>query len=119
MQAANTISQVEHVGASGAPVTVLHIVGDVSSNSKEIILNTFASLTSVSVQNILLDFKQVAYLNSSGIAIVIQVLIASRKASQTVAICGLTPHFTKVFTMVGITKYTTLHADEASALASF
>jgi anti-sigma B factor antagonist len=42
----------------------------------------------------------------------------ANKSSQTVAICGLTPHFNKVFTMVGITKYATLFPDEAAALAS-
>ena len=41
---------------------------------------------------------------TSGIALVIQVLMEASKSGQTIAICGLTPHFTKVFTMVGITK---------------
>ncbi len=53
------------------------------------------------------------YLNSSGIALVIQVLMEAGKAGQTIAICGLTPHFTKVFNMVGITKFATLYPDEA------
>ena len=40
------------------------------------------------------------------------------KAGQKIAICGLSPHFTKVFTMVGITKYATLYPDEPTALAA-
>jgi anti-anti-sigma regulatory factor len=42
----------------------------------------------------------------------------ANKSGQSIAICGLTPHFTKVFTMVGITKYAALYADEAAALSA-
>ena len=46
-------------------------------------------------------------------------MIAAGKAGQSIQTFGLTPHFQKVFTMVGITKYTTLHPDEKSACAAF
>jgi anti-anti-sigma factor len=70
-------------------------------------------------KRILLDFSKVEYLNSSGIALVIQMMIAANKRGQAIQTFGLTPHFQKVFTMVGITKYTTLHKDEQTACAAF
>jgi anti-anti-sigma regulatory factor len=60
----------------------------------------------------------VDYINSSGIALVIQMLMEANKNSQKIAAFGLTPHFQKVFTMVGITKYASLFPDEAAAKAS-
>ena len=119
MQTANKVSQQQLTGASGEQVTCLRFVGDVSSASKDAIVGTYQALDKATHTRILLDFKGVEYLNSSGIALVIQVLMEANKSGQTVAICGLTPHFTKVFTMVGITKYATLYPDEAAALASF
>jgi anti-sigma B factor antagonist len=118
VQTANKVSQQQLTGASGQQVTCLRFVGDVSSASKDAIVGTYQALDKALHQRILLDFKSVEYLNSSGIALVIQVLMEANKSGQTVAICGLTPHFTKVFTMVGITKYATLYPDEASALSS-
>jgi anti-sigma B factor antagonist len=118
VQTANKVSQQQLTGASGQQVTCLRFVGDVSSASKDAIVGTYQALDRAVHQRILLDFKSVEYLNSSGIALVIQVLMEANKSGQTVAICGLTPHFTKVFTMVGITKYATLYPDEASALSS-
>jgi hypothetical protein len=45
-------------------------------------------------------------------------LIEERTAGhRTIGIFGLTPHFKKVFTMVGVSKYATISADEATALA--
>jgi anti-sigma B factor antagonist len=118
VQTANKVSQQQLTGASGQQVTCLRFSGDISSASKEAIVGTYQALDKAAHTKILLDFKGVEYLNSSGIALVIQVLIEANKSSQTVAICGLTPHFTKVFTMVGITKYATLYTDETAALAA-
>jgi anti-sigma B factor antagonist len=114
----NKVSQQQLTGSSGKPVTALRFTGDISSASKEPVVGAYQSLDKETHKLILLDFKGVEYLNSSGIALVIQVLMEAGKASQTIAICGLTPHFTKVFNMVGITKFATLYSDEPSALAA-
>ena len=66
----------------------------------------------------LLDFTKVDYINSSGIALVIQMLIEASNSGQKVYAFGLSAHFTKVFTMVGITKYAGLFASQAEALAA-
>ncbi len=118
MQTPNKVSQVALKSAQGHTVTALRYVGDISSASREPVLGAYQALDKAQHKLLLLDFSKVEYLNSSGIALVIQVLMEAAKSAQTVAICGLTPHFTKVFTMVGITKYSTLYADEAAALAA-
>jgi anti-sigma B factor antagonist len=118
VQAPNKVSQQQLTGASGQSVTTIRFVGDISSASKDAVVGTYEALDKATHKHILLEFKGVEYLNSSGIALVIQVLMEASKAGQKVAICGLTPHFTKVFTMVGITKYATLYADEATALVA-
>jgi anti-sigma B factor antagonist len=118
VQTANKVSQQQITGASGQQITCLRFTGDISSASRDAVVGTYQALDKASNPRILLDFKGVEYLNSSGIALVIQVLMEASKSAQTVAICGLTPHFTKVFTMVGITKYATLYPDEAAAVAA-
>jgi anti-sigma B factor antagonist len=118
VQAANKVSQQQLIGASGQQITCLSFSGDISSVSKDAIVGTYQALDKAANKRILLDFKGVEYLNSSGIALVIQVLMEANKSGQTIAICGLTPHFTKVFTMVGITKYATIYADEAAAVSA-
>jgi anti-anti-sigma factor len=71
------------------------------------------------VKRILLDFSKVEYINSSEIALIIQVLMQARSTGQSVNTFGLSDHFRKVFNMVGMTKYTELHSDELSACAAF
>ena len=106
----------EVLAANGQPVTVLRFTGDISSSSRDTVLGTYEGV--VKSRPVLIDFSKVEYINSSGIALVIQMLMEASKADQTIAAFGFTPHFQKVFTMVGITKYAALHRDEATAIAS-
>ena len=118
MHSSNKVSQAQFVTASGRSLTALHFAGDISAASREAVVGTYAALNKSADQLVLLDFTGVDYLNSSGIALVIEVLMEAKRVGHTVAICGLTSHFTKVFTMVGITRYATLYADQAAALAA-
>ena len=116
MQAATKVSQHTATAASGAPVTVLSFSGDIASTSKDAIMGAYHGL-GAAVTKVLLDFKGVDYINSSGIAIIIQMLLEASKAGhRSIGIFGLTPHFQKVFSMVGVAKYATLSPDEAGAL---
>ncbi len=103
---------------SGAPVSVLRFEGDIASTSKDAVLGAYQALPKETSKLIALDFTRVDYINSSGIALVIQLLIEASHAGQTVCAFGLSAHFTKVFTMVGITKYARLFPNEAEALAT-
>jgi anti-sigma B factor antagonist len=114
-----TKSRVEQLRTSaGHPVAVLRFEGDIASTSRDAVLGAYQALPKTHVHLVLLDFTRVDYINSSGIALVIQLLIESSNAGQKVCAFGLSQHFTKVFTMVGITKYAELFPGEAEALAA-
>ena len=117
MQAATRISRRSATGASGVPVALLAFTGDIASTSKDVILDAYHELES-GTAHVLLDFQHVEYINSSGIAIIIQLLLEANKSGKhAVGIFGLSPHFNKVFTMVGVARYATLSTDETAALA--
>lgn len=103
---------------AGHPVAVLRFEGDIASTSKEAVLGTYQGLPKEATKLVLLDFTKVDYINSSGIALVIQMLIEASNSNQKVYAFGLSPHFTKVFTMVGITKYAGLFPGQSEALAA-
>jgi ABC-type transporter Mla MlaB component len=83
MQQQSTQVKVEEVQCgSGAPITVLRFAGDITSTSQPAVLGTYQGLPE-SAKRILLDFSKVEYLNSSGIALVIQLMIAASKNGQS------------------------------------
>jgi anti-sigma B factor antagonist len=103
---------------AGHPVTILRFEGDIASTSKDAVLGAYQALPKATSKIILLDFTKVDYINSSGIALVIQMLIEASNSGQKVYAYGLSPHFIKVFTMVGITKYAGLFPDQNAAMAA-
>ncbi len=113
----DTKTTVDHISASGGQsVTVLRFSGDISSTSRESVIGAWQGTNGQGP--VLLDFSKVDYINSSGIALIIQMLMEADKTGRKVAAFGLTPHFQKVFTMVGIAKYAGLHKDEPAAVAA-
>ena len=103
---------------AGHPVAVLRFEGDIASTSKEAVLGTYQALPKETTRLVLLDFSKVDYINSSGIALVIQMMIEASNSAQKIYAFGLSAHFTKVFTMVGITKYAGLFPTQAEAMAA-
>ncbi len=118
MQTTTKVTQRTATGASGQQVAILAFSGDISSASKDAILGAYRGLNGAAGK-VLLNFSGVEYINSSGIAIIIELLLEAQKTgSRSIGLFGLTPHFQKVLTMVGIAKYAALYPDEKASLAA-
>ena len=96
-------------------VTLLDVKGDVTSGSEGVFNDTYRNLDTGSTPTILLKFDEGAYINSGGIAVLIQMLAETQRNNQKVGITGLSEHFKKIFKMVGITKFANIYpsVDEA------
>ena len=101
-----------------APMATIDLAGIIDGGAEAALDAAYVTCDEAGAGRIGLDFTKVDYINSSGIALVIQMLMEANKSSQKIAAFGLTPHFQKVFTMVGITKYASLYPDEAAARSS-
>jgi anti-anti-sigma factor len=100
-------------------VSAIDIRGEVTSVTAQPIEAAYLQLSEAGAQKILLVFDAECYINSGGIAILIGILSQSKKKAQSVRMTGLTPHFQKIFSMVGLTRYAQIHASEQIALTDF
>ena len=98
-------------------VTLFDIKGDLTASSEPFLRGAYNDANNWDTQKILLQFYPDAYINSGGIAVLIQFLAETKKNNQQVSITGLSNHFKKIFNMVGITKFAKIYdsADEAIA----
>ena len=91
-------------------IAVFQIRGDITAQSEPRINEAYRDLNEQgSVQAILIQFEEGAYINSGGIAVLIQILAQTQKKGQQVGITGLSEHFKKIFNMVGITKFASIY----------
>jgi len=93
--------------------------GDFTLFADEVVNNTVRTLINNGETKIILNFANVGYINSSGIAIIIGLVTLLSNKGGRLRACGLIPHFQKVFNMVGLTQYMDLFDSEKEALASF
>jgi len=100
-------------------VSVLEIKGEVTATTGQPIEEAYRQMSTAGAKKILMVFAQECYINSGGIAILIGILSESKKKAQSVRMTGLTPHFQKIFSMVGLTRYAQIHPTEQTALADF
>ena len=66
---------------------------------------------------IILNFSDVAYINSTGIALIVGLLAQARKSHRSLITCGLSDHYQEIFHITRLSDFMTIYADEASALA--
>src|SRR5687767_7633535 len=100
------------------PLTVIDLSGEVTTFAEEVVNSAYKQATEGGAKHILLNFKDVEYINSAGISVIIGLLTESRNSDQTLMITGLTPHYTKIFQMMGLAQYAPLHKTEEDARQS-
>jgi anti-anti-sigma factor len=97
-------------------VTLLEIRGDITAFSEPFLNDAYKNSNTQGAGKLILKFEDSAYINSGGIAVLIQVLVQTKRNNQNVGITGLSEHFKKVFHMVGITKFAAIHPSIDDAL---
>ena len=99
-------------------VTVFDIQGDVTIASEPFLKQAYKDANNQGTSKIILRFFEDAYINSGGIAVLIQLLAETKKHNQQIGITGLSEHFKKIFKMVGITKFATIYHTVEDAVES-
>ena len=67
---------------------------------------------------ILMDFRGVDYINSTGIAVIVGVLAMARAEDREVGAFGLTDHYREVFNITRLSDFMTIYDDETAAAAA-
>ncbi len=97
-------------------IPVLHISGEITSESEEELLAAYDGIPTDKRQRVILHFGNTRYINSSGIAILIGVINRATESQGKVDFAGLSPHFRKVMDIVGLTDFVRVFDSLADAL---
>ena len=97
-------------------VMLFDIKGDVTALAEPVFYDAYQKAKDLGTSKILFNFKKDAYINSGGIALLIQLLAESEKNNQKAGITGLSGHFKKIFNMVDITKFAKIYDSTEEAL---
>jgi len=99
-------------------VAIVDLKGEVTSFSDEAINSLIHATVDEGIRKFVLNFTDVSYINSSGIAILIGIVTSPTHKDLAFRVYGLTPHFKKIFRMIGLTQYVNVLGTEEEALAT-
>jgi anti-sigma B factor antagonist len=92
--------------------------GQINSFSEEELNSAYTQAESYNTSKIMLNFSQVDYINSTGIALIVGLLARARKAHRELIVYGLSDHYMEIFHITRLVDFMTVYTDEASALQS-
>lgn len=98
-------------------VGIIDITGDVNGAAEEPLMQALQSVSRQGAREILLNFSGLATMNSSGIGLLVTLLIRANRSRQKLLACGLSQHYRDIFRLMRLDEAITLFATEAEALA--
>jgi anti-sigma B factor antagonist len=97
--------------------SVIDLEGEIGIAAVAELRAAYAEATRRGADTILLNFDGVRYLNSSGIAVIVELLARASAERRTVAAFGLVDHFREVFRIARLSDFMGIYRDEDSALS--
>lgn len=97
-------------------VVILDLVGEIDAFAEQALNEAFAEAESAQPEAILLNFSNVDYINSTGIALIVSLLARARKLHVSLRACGLSAHYQEIFTITRLSDFMSVFGDEASAV---
>lgn len=99
-------------------VSVIDIQGDVTGYAENILMDAFSQASNSSTHAILLNFSGLDYMNSSGIGLLVTLLIRTQRQKQKLMACGLSEHYDEIFKLTRLNEAIGIYTDESDALAA-
>ena len=93
---------------------IVHLSGEVNGSSEGALNDAYDEV--VDARTVVLNFEDVQYINSSGIAVIVGVLGRARRDGKSIVACGLMDHYKEIFQITRLADFMTIYPDEASAV---
>lgn len=102
---------------SRAGVALVELAGDIDGSAEATLGAAWDEATRDAPARVVLDFAQVEYINSTGIALIVGLLARARAARVEIAACGLVDHYREIFEITRLSDFMQIFPDERAALA--
>src|SRR5713226_8593441 len=107
MQPANVVMNVRHVSVT---TSIIDIEGDVSASAEEALMQAYKEANTLTTRTVVL--------NSSGIGLLVTLLIRVNRQKQRMLSFGLSEHYRHIFELTRLDEAIGIYTTEPEALAA-
>src|SRR5215469_911230 len=97
-------------------VFIIHLAGELKSSVEPGLLNAYQEASSKGARVVILNFRQLAYKNSSGIKLLVTLLARANATGQRVFAAEMGEEYKSIFQVTQLDQGITVYATEADAL---
>ena len=98
-------------------VAVMDLTGEINGFAQEALDDSYSEAESSDPGAILLNFEDVDYINSTGIALIVSLLARARASKRRLLACNLSEHYVEIFNITRLSDFISVLPDEESAIA--
>jgi anti-anti-sigma factor len=96
---------------------IIDLRGEINASAEEPLNAAYAEAEGGDPEVILLNFREVDYINSTGIALIVGLLARARASRRRLLASGLSEHYVEIFNITRLADFMSVYPDEATALA--
>ena len=105
------------VRTAGDGISVIVIGGEITRESESALQDAYERAAQ-GASTIILSFEQLEYMNSSGIGLLVTLLVRAKRNHQRMLACGLSPHYRQIFELTRLDEVISIHDSEGDAIAA-
>ncbi len=99
-----------------ANAVILDLHGEINLQADEALNAAYTTAVTHQPAIIVLNFSDVVYVNSTGIALIVGLMAQARKARQSLRVYGLSEHYKEIFHITRLTDFMQVCENEGQAL---
>ena len=112
MPTANITTTVRRVNGA----SIIDIVGEVNAAADDALSAAFNEASQGGVKVIVMNFTGLQYMNSSGIGVLVTLLIRAQRNKQKLNVYGLSDHYKQIFELTRLNEAIGIYDSEAEAV---
>lgn len=99
-------------------VAVIDISGELNGGGEAALMEAYTMASNGRTQTIILNFTDLEYMNSSGIGLLVTMLIRVQRQKQQLLAYGLTEHYQQIFELTRLNEAITIYDSEEAAVTA-
>lgn len=98
--------------------SVLDLKGDVNAAAEPLLVKAYTEATANGAKAIILNFTNLAYMNSTGIGLLVTLLVRAQRQGQALMAFGLSSHYRQIFDLTRLDEVIKVFSKESEAAAA-
>jgi anti-sigma B factor antagonist len=99
-------------------VSIIDLQGEITSAAENALMDAYSQASGQNARAIILNFSRMEYMNSSGIGLLVTLLIRINRQKQKLLTYGLSDHYRQIFALTRLNEAIGMFDTEDQALAA-